>query len=61
MSEAWGPRAHPERCCEDIEPDEVPRPTRGERRKNVEESLGTACGVLMLALILAGVILWWVL
>lgn len=21
MSDTWGPRAHPERCCEDIEPD----------------------------------------
>ena len=48
MSEAFGPRAHPERC---------ERPPR----RSYEESLGTAFGVLMLALILAGAILWWVL
>ena len=55
MSDVWGPRAHPERC------DEFPPPTRGECRKSIEESLGTALGALMLALILAGAILWWVL
>ena len=50
MSDTWGPRAHPEKC------DEFPhRP-----RKSIEESLGTMVGILILALILGGAILWWV-
>ena len=49
MSESWGPRAHPERCTPDPKP-----------RKSIEESLGTMFGILMLALILGGAVLWWV-
>ena len=51
MSEMWGPRAHPERCDEG--PNEKPR-------KSIEESLGTMFGIFMLALIVAGAVLWWV-
>jgi len=29
-------------------------------RKSIEESLGTMLGILMLTLIVAGVVLWWV-
>jgi len=47
----WGPRAHPERCDEG--PNEKPR-------KSIEESLGTMFGIFMLALIVAGAVLWWV-
>ena len=50
MSELWGPRAHPERCD-----DEPTKP-----RKSIEESLGTMFGIFMLALIVAGAVLWWV-
>ena len=31
MREPWGPRAHPERCCEDIDPDD---PAVRHRRVN---------------------------
>ena len=51
MREMWGPRAHPERCDEG--PNEKPR-------KSIEESLGTMFGICMLALIVAGAVLWWV-
>ena len=55
MSEAWGPRAHPARCCEDVElPDQRPP------RRSYEESLGTAFVVLLVTLVLAGAVLWWV-
>ena len=47
MSEAFGSRAHPERC---------ERPPR----RSYEESLGTALGVLAFVIVIAIVVLWWV-
>ena len=56
MSEPWGPRGHPERCGDDTGGEQDPRPPR----RSIEESLGTMFGILMLALILGGAVLWWV-
>ena len=60
MSDAWGPRAHPERCDEEMRCSEEAYREEHPMKKSVEESLGTALGVLVLALILAGVVVWWV-
>ena len=52
MSEAFGPRAHPERCDDEF----AERPPR----RSYEESLGTALGVLAFVIVIAIVVLWWV-
>ena len=51
MSETWGPRGRPERC----DPVNPERP-----RKSIEDALGTMFGIFILALIIAGAVLWWV-
>lgn len=57
MSETWGPRAHPERCCEDIDPDD---PTVRHRRVNQQVTWTW----LLLAIVALGVVVatrenWW--
>ena len=64
MSETWGPRAHPERCCEDIEPEWKAEPgmtgypPRHERRvrKSIAELLGTLLGVASLVAVAIGIV-----
>ena len=57
MREPWGPRAHPERCCEDIDPD---NPAVHHRRVNQQVTVTW----LLLAMVIIGVAVatrenWW--
>jgi len=50
------------RCSEDAfeDAEALRRWRQAHPNKSLEESLGTGLGILMLALILAGAVLWWV-